>query len=103
MFFATNICRYKSSVATKYILSRQFFRNKTFVTTYFCRDKRRLLSRQTCVCRNETFVATKMILVAAPTNDRQHQFQRTEAGAAGLVCVGMDIIFPWMHTELKLT
>ena len=30
--------------------------------TYFCRDKRR-------VCRDKMFVATKMILVAAPAND----------------------------------
>ena len=43
----------------------------------FCRDNRHVLSRQTCVlsqqthvCRDKTFVRTKMILVAAPANDR---------------------------------
>ena len=43
MFVATNICRDKSFVATKYV---------------FCR-----------VCCDKTFVATKLILVAAPAND----------------------------------
>ena len=39
---------------------------------YFCHDKRCVLSWQTCVCRDRHvffFVVTKMILVAAPTND----------------------------------
>ena len=57
-------------VATSACLSRQ---KHTFVATYFCRDKRRVLSRQTSVCRDETFIATKMILMAAPTNDRDAQ------------------------------
>ena len=65
-------------VATKY-----FFHEKAFVTTnimltwqvllqqaYFCHDKRHVLSWQTHVCRDKTFVATKIILVAAPTSDR---------------------------------
>ena len=80
-------------VATK-VLSRQkyAFRDKTFVATkvfvkhvcvsrqvlsrqvlsrqaYFCREKTCLLSRQTRFCRYKTFVATEMILVAAPTNE----------------------------------
>ena len=48
-----------------------------FVTTniillqqaYFCHEKRHVLSWQTRVCRDKTFVATKIILVAAPAND----------------------------------
>ena len=58
--------REHTSVATNIILSRQ---------AYFCRDKRRVLSQQARVCRDKhmfyrdtTFVATKMILVAAPAN-----------------------------------
>ena len=59
--------RDKSFVATK-VLSRQ---------AYFCRDKRRVLSWQARVCRDRTFVATKIILVAAPANDRpSHTFPR---------------------------
>ena len=30
------------------------------------------LLRQTHVCQDKTFVATKMILVAAPANDKKH-------------------------------
>ena len=39
---------------------------------YFCHDKRRVLSQQT----DKSFVATKMILVAAPASD-------TAAGVVG--------------------
>ena len=41
-----------------------------FVTTkhVFCRDKRMLVA--TKICRDKTFVATKMRLVAAPANDK---------------------------------
>ena len=61
--------RDKSFVATK-VLSRQ---------AYFCRDKRRVLSRQkTCfVATKHVFVTTEMVLVAAPANDRpSHTFPR---------------------------
>ena len=74
-----------SFVATKVCLSWQkFCRGKhVFVATkhvfvetkdVFCRDKRMLvetkrLSRQTRVCLEKTFVATKIILVAAPASD----------------------------------
>ena len=74
-FFTTNICRDKRNfVATKACLSRQnFCRNKhMFVATkglsrqaYFFSEKRRTLLCQTRVCRDKTFVTTKMILVAA--------------------------------------
>ena len=59
----TNICSNEHVfVATKIHLSQQnFCHNKhTFVTT----------EDLVCVCRNENFVATKMILVAAPGNDK---------------------------------
>ena len=75
VFVATNIClsrQYTSFAATKICLSRQtlFCRdNYVCVATkvlsrqaYFCRDKRR-------VCRDKTFAATKIILVAARAND----------------------------------
>ena len=55
MFVATKVQRY---VTTK-VKSRQ---------AYFWRDK-----RETRVCRDKTFVATKMILVAAPANDTVRQ------------------------------
>ena len=54
-FVATNTCLFFP--ATKRLLLRQ---------AYFCRDKRRVLWRQ-----KRVFVATKIILVAAPANDTQ--------------------------------
>ena len=56
IFVATKIlCHEKHNfVATKH-LSQQ---------AYFCHDKRPVLSQQTRVCRDKTFVATKMVLVA---------------------------------------
>ena len=56
-----NFCRDKSVVATNMCLSRQ---NPSFVATNI------ILSRQAYFCRDKhMFVATKMILVAAPAND----------------------------------
>ena len=57
-----NFCRDKSFVAADktYLLSRQ---------NYVCLDNRRVLSQETHVCRDKTFVATKMMLVAAPAKD----------------------------------
>ena len=55
IFVATNTCLSRqntSFVATKVRLPRQ----------NFCRDKGRVLSRQTCVCRNKSFAATEMCL-----------------------------------------
>ena len=54
------ICRDKSFVVTKICLSWQ---------AYFGRNKRCVLLQQTRVCHTKTFVTTKMILVAAHTND----------------------------------
>ena len=55
-----NFCRDKIMFVTRKVLLRQ---------AYFCCNKRCVLSRQTRVCCNKAFVATKMILVAAPAND----------------------------------
>ena len=83
-----HFCRNKSFVASNTCLSqRKFCLNKyTFVTTKdtFCCDKhvfvttKVCLSRQNYVCRDKclswhdkTFVATKIILVAVPTNDNK--------------------------------
>ena len=63
-----NLSRHDTSVVSrqKYFLSPQNFCQR------FCRDKRRVLSRQTRDCRHKQvfiFVATKMILVTSPAND----------------------------------
>ena len=77
-FFATNICHNKSFVMTKICLSWQKFCHdkQSFVATedMFCQDKQAFVPQQTCVCHNKTFVmtsfvATKVILVAAPASD----------------------------------
>ena len=69
MFVATNICGEKSIVVTNIILSRPKFCHKINKKHIFV-DKRRVLSQQTHVCRDKTFVKTKMILVAAQPNDK---------------------------------
>ena len=59
---------------------------------YFCRNKRRVLSWQTCVClnkrvcRDKTFVTTKIILVAAPVNDTAQMtiYSRPNEGTSGM-------------------
>ena len=62
VFIATNICRDKSFVATK----------------TFCRDKR-FVAASTLLSRQKTcFVATKIILVAAPANDIIHDLGFTD-------------------------
>ena len=40
------------------------------------------MSRQTCVFRDKTFVATKMILVAAPASDTVQRFKALDLVAA---------------------
>ena len=66
-FFATNTCL-SGQNTTKVCLSRQ----------NFCRRKH-VLSRQKtfCVCPDKTFVATKMILMAAPASDKRCPLSRT--------------------------
>ena len=92
-FVATKLC----FVATSIVLLRQktcfhdksFFRDNFFFfffffiatkvllrQAYFCRDERRVFSRQnvfvatkTHVCRHKHFVARKVIFVAAPASD----------------------------------
>ena len=57
-------CHDKHNFVTTKVLWRQ---------AYFCCDKRHVLLWQThvcCVCHEQTLVATKMILVAAPTNNK---------------------------------
>ena len=56
-------------VATKYVYRDKILFVSIAAKIFFCRDKTRVLSRQTRVSRNKTFVATKMILVAAPAHD----------------------------------
>ena len=63
----TNICRDKHNFATT--KSR---RNTPFVATKLCMYN---------FCRDKTFVATKMILVAAPANDKLR---------AHLYCLGLS-------------
>ena len=54
------VCPSKSFIATSLLLLWQ---------TRVCHDKTHLLSRQKYACHDKTFVATKMILMTAPTND----------------------------------
>ena len=80
IFSRQNICRYKLTfVATKHIFSWQKYAcgdKHVFVTTNICRDKRFVPTKIFCrdkhnfVCRDKTFVESKLILVAAPANDR---------------------------------
>ena len=46
-----------------------------FVATNVCRDKNMFVAIKV-LSRQKTFVATKMILVAAPVNDREEQYLR---------------------------
>ena len=67
VFFAANICRDTNFVPTKIFCRKKRNSVATKVLsqeTYFSRDKRR-------VYRDKTFVATKMVLVAAPANDKR--------------------------------
>ena len=60
----SNTCVCVCVCVSRQVLSRQ---------AYFSREKTCLLSRQTRFCRCKTFVATEMILVAAPTNETCQQ------------------------------
>jgi len=103
IFIATNTClsRKKSYfVATKISLSQQtrICRDKTFVatnicsnkhiffTTRVCRDKTRVLSREKYDCFDKTFVATKMILVAAPGSDTWHSTAQRYSSSKSNAC-----------------
>ena len=62
----------KDIVATNTLITTNNFLAIFFLLRqlYFCRDKRRVLSRQTHVCRDKSMLAaTKMIRAAAPAND----------------------------------
>ena len=58
------VCCNKCLLRQKHVMTKVLSRQ-----AYFCRDKRRVLLWQTRVCRDKTFVATKIILVSAPAND----------------------------------
>ena len=68
-------------------LAAQMSRQNIFVATkiclsllaYFCHDKRRVLSRQTH--DKHVFVATKIILVAAPANNTKRRLRLAERTA----------------------
>ena len=65
-----HFCRDKSFCRVFRDKTRLLSRQK-YESIFFCRDKRRSLSRQTHICRdNYVFVATKTILVEAPASDR---------------------------------
>ena len=73
IFVATNICHNNSFVTTKIFCGdkHKYFATKVLSRqSYFCHNKRCVLSWQTHVCCNRSFVATKMILVAALADDR---------------------------------
>ena len=77
MFATTNT----SFVVRKVCLSQQ----------NFCRDKTRLLSRQKYVCCDKhVFVATKIILVAAPANDTRYVVD----GVEDCVCLHQSSLGP---------
>ena len=87
VFVATKhvFCRDKSMlVATKLLSPQTRVCRHIFATIflYFCRDKRR-------VCCDKTFVATKMIHVATPANDRKTAIvNRTNIGTVSKATLG---------------
>ena len=90
LFFAANICHDKSFVVTKY-----FCCDKSFVATkdMFCDDK--------------TFVATKIILATAPTNDRCQRRRKGEWGWQQSCCTPLytdsHLLDTAVHTHICCT
>ena len=76
MFVMPNICHAKWFVRTKIFYHDKIMTKVLSQQGYFCCDKRHVLLRQTHVCRDKTFVVTKIILVAAPANDSSHLILR---------------------------
>ena len=82
MFVVTKVCflsvvtkvllRQKCFVTTK-LLSQEIFVKTNLILSWqqLCHDKHIFVATKDvfCVCHDKTFVATKMILVAAPAND----------------------------------
>ena len=68
-------CRDKQVFVATNVLSRQKVLPRSSRQAFFCRDKRPVLLRQARTFRDRTFVATKMILVAAPANDNRKVLQ----------------------------
>ena len=92
-FVATNICSDKSNSVTKICLSRQIFcrlKHVFVATIIFSYDKHdfvatNVLSRQAYLCRDKcVFVATIMILVAAPASDTRKCLLVPEVEPVGL-------------------
>ena len=79
MFVATNVLSQQTSklVATNVLLQQNYVCRDTnmFVTTktsvLLSRQTTWFVATDTCVCSDKHFVATKMILAAAPANDKQ--------------------------------
>jgi len=60
-----------------FVLTKVLLQQNIFVTAdilllqaYFCCDKKQILSWQTRICCDKPFVATKVILAAAPAKDK---------------------------------
>ena len=75
-------CRHKTFVKIMFVAINQtifsrknVFHRHTLVATkkVLCRDKKRVMPRQTRVCRDDIFAATEMIVVAAPATDKRVQ------------------------------
>ena len=79
--FASGISLAEAAAVIIFVMTKLLSRQ-----AYFCHEKRCVLSRQTRVCCDKTFVTTKMIFVAAPASDAaQHHCRpawqlRTTAG-----------------------
>ena len=98
-------CCSKSFVTTNLILSPFFFFFFLSWQAYFCHKKRCVLLRQTClsqqrrVCRDKSFVVTKLRLVATPANDitellwlHVHTIEKERNAAVQFYCVSL-----WKH------
>ena len=62
--FASGISLAEAATIIIFVMTKPLSRQ-----AYFCHEKRCVLSCQTRVCCDKTFVMTKMIFVAAPSND----------------------------------
>ena len=71
-------------VATKLLSGQNYVsRDKTFVANFFCRDLHSFVATKD-VCHKHVFVATKIILVAAPANHR-HRADKCHDESPGVI------------------
>ena len=96
-----NFCHDKITfVATEY-----FCHDKTFVMTYICHDKSFVATKDVFFCDKHMFVMTKMIHVAAPTNDSNGQFNtalQCYASHCTYVCFAqLEICFCFFSTFMS--